>query len=248
MVRIHGAVKVDQKVEITDEFSARAWLGKHDHQTQVWFAARCALRALPYLGSWAAATKSGLTFASFRAAFTAAAAATYLNSELVELRKSAIFAAKTATATCMETATAENDRSSHYHAASFSAMQSHAAAAAAASTNTAEAGDAAAAIGSFRLIAAANSFAAATSLDANDILKWNALWGGDDQPPNIAQAWKELKAQWDADDADWSFWIEWYEGILNGTPLPWAVDPPDRAGGNRRRVEGRADSSCQADR
>lgn len=36
-------------------------------------------------------------------------------------------------------------------------------------------------------------------------------------------AWTKLKNQWYDDDADWCFWIEWYEAILNGTPMPWEL-------------------------
>jgi hypothetical protein len=57
-------VKVADRVEITDQTSAKAWLETQDHQTQVWFAARCALRALPGLGTWGDATKSGLAIIS----------------------------------------------------------------------------------------------------------------------------------------------------------------------------------------
>ncbi|MEP1611536.1 MAG: hypothetical protein ABJL72_06380 [Roseobacter sp.] len=42
-------------------------------------------------------------------------------------------------------------------------------------------------------------------------------------PRRLQQGWRALKKQWDEDEADWSFWVEWYEAILNGTPLPWEL-------------------------
>jgi hypothetical protein len=72
-------------VEIKDRESAAAWLETQDHQTQVWFAARCALRGLPGLGSWDDATKSGLAFKSLRATVISAAAAKRLATRLREI-------------------------------------------------------------------------------------------------------------------------------------------------------------------
>ncbi|WP_299828335.1 hypothetical protein [uncultured Roseobacter sp.] len=50
---------------------------------------------------------------------------------------------------------------------------------------------------------------------------WGRLWPKQYRVDDVEHAWDALKSQWKADDADWSFWIEWYEAILNGTPLPW---------------------------
>ncbi len=60
----------------------------------------------------------------------------------------------------------------------------------------------------------------ATSADANTSTLWPDLWG-ERTASGLDDEWGELKAQWVADSADWSFWIEWYEAILIGTPLPW---------------------------
>ncbi len=63
---------------------------------------------------------------------------------------------------------------------------------------------------------------AALTADANTSNLWPELWG-EQAAFALAEEWKELKAQWEADPADWSFWIEWYEATLNGTPLPWEL-------------------------
>ncbi|MBW4707122.1 hypothetical protein KX928_04915 [Roseobacter sp. YSTF-M11] len=52
-------------------------------------------------------------------------------------------------------------------------------------------------------------------------LAWVPLWMDQSQPAEMAEYWEKLKAQFDADAADWSFWIEWYERILLGDPMPW---------------------------
>jgi len=77
-----GTVKMAERVAITDEDSAKAWLETQDHQTQVWFATRSALRALPGLGTWGDATTSGLAFAVCRMTLISAAMAALRQSTL----------------------------------------------------------------------------------------------------------------------------------------------------------------------
>jgi hypothetical protein len=44
------------------------------------------------------------------------------------------------------------------------------------------------------------------------------LWPGA-TPHRISSAWEDLKQRlWSASDADWEFWIEWYEDLLAGRP------------------------------
>ncbi|MEO9782024.1 hypothetical protein [Sedimentitalea sp.] len=64
------------KVEITDQESAKAWLEDQTHQTQIWFASRCALRAVPGLQKEPDETFDHLAFASFRALLISGAAGT----------------------------------------------------------------------------------------------------------------------------------------------------------------------------
>ncbi len=87
-------VNGDWMVEITDRESAKAWLETQDHQTQVWFAARCALRALPGLRiPGMMRRKAGLAFASLRAILISAAAATCPAAEMTHLHEAANSAA-----------------------------------------------------------------------------------------------------------------------------------------------------------
>lgn len=63
----------------------------------------------------------------------------------------------------------------------------------------------------------------AASNDAREPKSNGPLWQDDNIPDLLADSWAALKEQWAEDDADWSFWIKWYEGILNGTPMPWEL-------------------------
>ena len=159
---------MDQRVEITDEGSARAWLETQDDQTRVWFASRCALRALPALGEWSGATKSGLALATLRATLISASAGTCPPAEMTGFKNAADSAADSAA------------RSVH-------------------------------------------SALSAASFDAHAPKTWHKLWSDVSQPESLSAGWAALQRQWDADDANWSFWIEWYEAILNGIPMPWEL-------------------------
>ncbi len=59
--------------------------------------------------------------------------------------------------------------------------------------------------------------------DANAVNQWGPLWSHSGIPEKIKQRWLSLKRDLTHLDADWSFWIEWYEATLNGTPLPWEL-------------------------
>ncbi|MEP5008562.1 hypothetical protein, partial [Roseobacter sp.] len=83
-----------EQVEITDEASARAWLDGQEHQTQVWFAARCAARGLPGIGFAPDATTSGLALAVFRAMVISAGAGTCPPADMRALRDAAFSATR----------------------------------------------------------------------------------------------------------------------------------------------------------
>ncbi|MCB5197632.1 hypothetical protein LGQ03_00110 [Loktanella sp. TSTF-M6] len=51
----------------------------------------------------------------------------------------------------------------------------------------------------------------------NDRYPFIGLWDGFDQPENIKSAWVRSKLLFDNDrNADWSFWVAWYERVLVG--------------------------------
>jgi hypothetical protein len=126
---------VADAVVIKDEESARAWLERQDHQTRVWFATRCALRALPALGTWADSTTSGLAFASCQTILISVAAATCPPSEMKSL-ESALSSADAALAAADKLTVLSMDgprKTSFFHPAAVTLAFS--AAAAARSTN-----------------------------------------------------------------------------------------------------------------
>ena len=225
-----GAVKVDQRVEITDRESAQAWLETQDHQTQVWFACRCALRAVPALvGYWGDATEQGAVIATLRALLTSAASATCSVGGMCELRPNA--ASCSAAARSVARAVLPLGDTSTSVSKANAAYSATCAAASAATTAAAATTDADAAALAIRLYADATASAyygvyAPATFDAKKFTlsgkkHWGALWSEQSQPDGLKKAWGDLKAHWGADAADWSFWIEWYEAILRGDPMDW---------------------------
>lgn len=196
-------------VEITDYESAKAWLETQERQTQVWFAARCALRALPGLGLWHLATISGDTLKSFRAALITAATATCQTADVFNYVDAA---ASASSASALDNA----PDGSSAAATTISASLAAAAAAGLTSATRTPAGSAA------ESCAIAGSVDTATA-DARAPNQWGPLWGQKEIPEGLIKGWAELKKEWVAYDPAWSFWIEWYEAILNGTPLPWEL-------------------------
>ncbi|MEM9308080.1 MAG: hypothetical protein AAGA74_12330 [Pseudomonadota bacterium] len=187
-----------ERVEITDEETAQRWLETQDHQTRVLFASRCALRALPTLGKSWDATTSRLEFTGCRAMLISLAAGTCPAAEMMALDKSAKSAAS---------ASADSDSAAHSaHSVTFDADSADIAAHSVA--------DSAAAAW------AASSFDASV-LSSGKTIQLGALWPDGQQPESLQLAWTALKAQWEADAADWSFWIEWYEAMLNGEWTNW---------------------------
>lgn len=42
-------------------------------------------------------------------------------------------------------------------------------------------------------------------------------------PYGLKEGWNRLRAHLSADPETWGFWLEWYEAILDGNPLPWEL-------------------------
>ncbi|WP_300018254.1 hypothetical protein [uncultured Roseobacter sp.] len=234
-------------VEIADRESAEAWLLKQSHQTQVWFASRCALRALPGLADWDEATKTGLTYSVLRALLIATAVATCSNNDVVALADAAALShrsvktaadrainsqflqprsAALATANSVAFAAASADSIARSH-------QSAALSASRACASSALSGARLSVIGQFSRLTglkpaelAAQSEKAgfiAASRDAANSTRWITLWQPEEQKTALDGSWDSLKKILQADQLDWTFWIEWYEAILAGRPLPWEL-------------------------
>lgn len=195
------------RVEITNRESAAGWLATQDHQTQVWFATRCALRVLPALANWDNAT-SNLDFATCRAMLISGAASTCPALEMKVLKQ----AAANATADAALAAA-----SAVYAAASPTAANAAAAAAAAANATAA---NVRAAANARATINSVKHFWRAATEDANAPMNWENLWHGD-PPDAFSTLWDDLKAQWQSDGPHWTFWIKWYEAIQAGKWKDW---------------------------
>ena len=50
----------------------------------------------------------------------------------------------------------------------------------------------------------------------------SALWQGDGPPPSVLQNQARFE-KIAAEDGDWTFWLDWFRGFLNGEPLDWKL-------------------------
>jgi hypothetical protein len=199
MVGICGAVKVAESVEITDRDSAKAWLEPQDHQTRVWFASRCALRALPHHGTFKEATPIGLSLATCRALLVSSSAT---NCTIEEMRKLESIARSAGSTYSPETAfssahlAATNAAYSVAAVARASRRSKEAYRSASNATNSAVATAAAcnyiARDPSEQSFSESDAWAAAT-FDANHPKSWGRLWLDAPQPYGLAQAGRRSK-------------------------------------------------------
>ncbi|KPP84898.1 MAG: hypothetical protein HLUCCA08_16045 [Rhodobacteraceae bacterium HLUCCA08] len=49
------------------------------------------------------------------------------------------------------------------------------------------------------------------------------LWPGDRVPQDIAMRWHALQGRWRQAPDTWSFWLDWYEGLLEGRAPDWEL-------------------------
>ncbi|MEM9585614.1 MAG: hypothetical protein AAGA08_21115 [Pseudomonadota bacterium] len=63
----------------------------------------------------------------------------------------------------------------------------------------------------------------AIQLDMQNPNHWGKLWHDAGMPDDVQRSWETIRSKLEQAPHDWSFWIEWYEAILNGTPLPWEL-------------------------
>ncbi|MDG1531470.1 MAG: hypothetical protein P8Q99_08965 [Paracoccaceae bacterium] len=223
-------------VESTDLESISDWLQEQDHQTQIWFATRNSLRVLPVIGLSTDESVTNLSFACLRATIISAAASTCPETDVESFRLAAYSAA---------TIIASSTRAANFIKEFESVTATHTATVAAIVASIAayttvpptiedDSSDilvdtVARAATTVRRIDLASGAAGgdiendAISFDCSTPMLWDKLWPMEDQPDAFLQGWENLKLHWQLDDADWSFWVEWYEGILAGKPLSWEL-------------------------
>lgn len=76
-----------------------------------------------------------------------------------------------------------------------------------------------------RTEAATSAVYAAATRDANDPKQdWPPLWSSDlEAPPELLDLWEVGKAHLGKEPETWGFWVDWYEGLLNGQQPLWPV-------------------------
>ncbi len=200
-------------VQITDESDAIAWVKAQDHQTRVWFACRDALRVLPGLGPWRGSTSYGYAIASLRATLISGAMAT-----CPPASKNALIPAAAAAKTAADDV---SHRAKTADRTIFHAVLAARAAAQTASDQTFVPDFQLPMLSATGRSARAPQDYSAITFDANHPKDWPKLWPESEMPSAMESDWSGLKRRWNEDDADWSFWIDWYERILNGTPMDW---------------------------
>ncbi len=200
------------RVEITDEESAEAWLKEQPHQIRIWFAVRCALRAVPGLQAEPDETFDRLVFVSFRALLISTAAATCPAAEIRE------FGVDSAAAAAAAAAAAHTSAFTATHSAAFTACSADSAVYSAADSATYSAS--AAFSVSYSGLAEHATYSA-TSADTEHPGTWPFLWPKKQMPDGFDMLWPELKSRLNTDPEKWAFWLEWYEAILEGKPLDW---------------------------
>ncbi|MDW3183189.1 hypothetical protein [Roseobacter sp.] len=198
-------------VEIAGKDGIRDWLESQDRQTQIWFAARGALRTIPGLGEWGAATRYDLALTTMRKILVVSAASAF------DVTKTPMLLDRARSAEAVMQTSAEPNSSAATVARATARASNSAVMCLLRSWEAAEP------VNSFLYTALSieSEALAAAVYDVNNPRAWLPLWPDNSPPAPLVQGWVLLKGQWEADPADWSFWVEWYEAILNGAPLPW---------------------------
>ena len=206
---------------IRDEDSLETWLTDQPREVSVWIASRAAARVLPIWWDavlredWALET-DGTALPVLRNVLVSSVAVMGPNGGSMTA-----FCADVAVAGAAIRYASANDATAYADATDYATDAAAAAAEALAYPD-----------------AAATAVAAAADTNANTPAIWHAvradaeqaatrtlpgatlpLWPGGPGP--LAERWEEVKARVGEtpDAADWQFWIDWYDGLLDGRPM-----------------------------
>jgi len=215
-------------VEIKSRKSAVAWLEGKPREVHVAFAARCALRALPGIG-WAGEARLGdMALPVLRAMLTSGVAAVGPTPEIRQAAPPAALAA-TSAADSVAGLAASAARSASVAVVACFAADSAADLAATAGADLAAAADpvpssSASADSSFGAYSAGFcADAAALEKDRPELVFRLRLWPAEPMPEGLDAPLARLTAFWEAEPATWGFWRDWYQGMLDGRPMDWAL-------------------------
>ena len=225
---------------IHDEESAREWLEGHDSREEVvGFAARSAMRALPAIGAEDNATLGAIALPVLRAILTSAVAAKIPTPEVRSAALSAYSAADSAASAALSADSAALSAALSADSAALSAdsatLSADSAALSAARSADSAADSALSAALSNRSVrsvraAAADSAYSAADVDAKRVEELSIeflfdapLWPEGGLPEFFADDFARLRDFWRVEPDTWGFWERWYDGMLNGAPMPWGL-------------------------
>jgi hypothetical protein len=203
--------------EINNKRELETWLRKQPREVSVAFAARVALRVLPFMqgARHSEGYLRNLVLPVFRATAISWAAAKY---PAHEIKSGAVFAARPdVTAALLSAGTAID---AAFHAATATVAATIATAAAIAANAT---GAASITIATAAAIGVRPALWSAVSDDATRVEHGGAAadiaglpqWS-QDQPDQIQSMWKEMKAELLTARQDWQVWTFWYDDRLEG--------------------------------
>lgn len=228
MVGFCRAVKVADAFKIKNNQKIKAWFETQTPQTQVWFVARAGLRLFPMAGSTRGEDqlrhelsagrlpndKSGnwYVLATIRSLLVSVAASNFEQTQSYDLSGAILRARPDKATTFVVDYWPDSIRKSAWLSASSCIR-------AAGAFTDPDPDKKGLRFDAFRYLD--ENFEAAALQDMNLGKQWNALWLGASPPQPAVDSWNDVKSWFANDDADWSLWIEWYEGILEGTPMDW---------------------------
>ncbi|XDA97670.1 hypothetical protein AB1M95_16375 [Sulfitobacter sp. LCG007] len=221
---------------ITDEKSAKAWLETQPDQVRVWFAARCALRLLPLLKAIPAPVPDRAMLSYFRAMLLAVASQVKVSSKQSDLRpalEAAQAAADEATFWAQDLAQTDNSVTYFDLAIHIFGIASSTAGVAAGSKESLSRVVSATMLATGdleyieedafgeRVPELRRKLGIAATADMSDLLQWSPLWPGSNLPDQLGAYWEGLRNRSFQNRRVWGFWIDWYQAILDGEPMPW---------------------------
>lgn len=219
-------------VEFANEKDVQEWASTLSREELAVFAGRAAARLLPLVETWDEAAARQLDLICCRAIMGALVLGMFATTASIRATVTARTAALTA---AHKAAAAARTAVDSDPAASTAGLTLDVAADAAGASVVATDSDVAA-LGDAADAAAAVAYASAyadtvadddaTLLDTRagvDGLARAPLWPDRDSPRKIGEMWRILRARWSQDPETWSFWIDWYEGLLEGRAPDWEL-------------------------
>lgn len=214
----------------SDSSEVAEWLGSLDDGGRRVYAARCALRTLPHMafGSWRGENEKAALLAfrkALRLCVLERSAPQGNDSEISEALDGLIgieLSSKNARldATRYAARAAANAASSAVGSTAAGADKAIEAMKAAVSSQESAALAETLERTLLSMLQAARLDALSESPAGHDEIQASSIWSGMDRPPEVAAVWNALSGDLLAKSAKWEFWRKWYQGMVDGEPLP----------------------------